>query len=459
MQSPVHRWWSSLSLGSALVALGFALATSSAAAAQPARPTEARWFKGNLHTHSLWSDGNDYPEMIADWYKQQGYHFLTFSDHHVMQTGGRWLELKQPVMIKGEVQPHGSREVLARYLARFGADWVQQRTADGKTEVRLKPLEEYAPQFDEAGRFLLIPGLEITSNWKRPATADTPELGGPVHINAINPREVVAPVPGDNALEIMQRTVDAVLAQRVRTGQPMFPHINHPNFVWGITAEELMQVHHEKFFEVYNGHPGVNNNGDATRLGLEAIWDVVLTRRLAELRLEAMYGLAVDDAHAYQEPAIGRSSPGRGWVMVRARELSAAAIVLAMEAGDFYASSGVTLADVRREKETLAVEVQPESGVTYAIQFIGTRKNYDPTSQLMPPPAGAPARKSLPHRRYSRDVGAVLAETSGTSARYTLKGDELYVRARIVSSKPKPNASVAGEFESAWTQPLVNARK
>ena len=26
---------------------------------------EARWWKGNLHTHSLWSDGDDFPESIA----------------------------------------------------------------------------------------------------------------------------------------------------------------------------------------------------------------------------------------------------------------------------------------------------------------------------------------------------------------------------------------------------------
>src|SRR4051812_40680344 len=37
------------------------------------KPGETRWFKGNLHTHSLWSDGNDFPEMIADWYKSNGY--------------------------------------------------------------------------------------------------------------------------------------------------------------------------------------------------------------------------------------------------------------------------------------------------------------------------------------------------------------------------------------------------
>ena len=50
----------------------------------------------------------------------------------------------------------------------------------------------------------------------------------------------------------------------------------------------------------------------------------------------------------------------------------------------------------------------------------------------------------------------VLAEVKGVSANYVLKGDEIYVRAKIVSSKPKENGSVAGEVETAWTQPLVN---
>ena len=48
---------------------------------------EPRWFKGNLHTHSLWSDGDDYPEMIADWYARHGYHFLALSDHNVLARG------------------------------------------------------------------------------------------------------------------------------------------------------------------------------------------------------------------------------------------------------------------------------------------------------------------------------------------------------------------------------------
>lgn len=39
--------------------------------AQPAIGVDdsPRWWKGNLHTHSLWSDGDDFPEMIACWYR------------------------------------------------------------------------------------------------------------------------------------------------------------------------------------------------------------------------------------------------------------------------------------------------------------------------------------------------------------------------------------------------------
>ena len=43
------------------------------------------------HTHSLWSDGNGFPEMVADWYKSNGYHFLALSDHNVLSQGERWM--------------------------------------------------------------------------------------------------------------------------------------------------------------------------------------------------------------------------------------------------------------------------------------------------------------------------------------------------------------------------------
>jgi hypothetical protein len=433
------------------VFLAVATLLTSAAAAT----SEAQWYKGNLHTHSLWSDGDEYPEMIADWYKRQGYHFLGISDHNVLQQGERWLELKAPVSIAGNVNQRGGGPVLEKYLRRFGPDWVEVREEGGKRSVRLKPLSEYQSLLNETGRFLMIPSEEITSSWKRPKTATTPELGGPVHINITNPLEFTPPAEADNATEVMDKVLEAVHAQREKTRQPMFAHINHPNWRWGITAEELSQVKRERFFEVYNGHPGVKNEGDAARLGMDAMWDVVLTRRLTELNLPVVFGVGVDDSHNYHQMEIGKSNPGRGWVMVRAKHLTAESIVKAMEAGDFYASSGVTLTDVKREKNQLSVAIEGEAGVTYRTQFIGTKKGASTASELIPLP-NEPGLRTLPHRRYSKEIGAVLSEVTGVNASYTLKGDEIYVRAKIISSKPKVNGSVAGEFETAWTQPLVN---
>lgn len=411
-----------------------------------------RWWKGNLHTHTLWSDGDDYPEMVVEWYKRQGYHFLALSDHNITLEGEKWIKARAPVSLGGDIQHRGGGVVLEKYLARFGPGWVEQRTVEGQREVRLKTLAEFGPLFEEPGRFLLIPSEEISTAWSKPAAGGGPEKGGPIHLNVTNIRERILPTEGADALEVMQRNVDQVFEQRERTGQPMFPHLNHPNYLRGVTAEELMRVRGERFFEVYNGHANVHNAGDESHLGTEEMWDVILAHRLTGLGLEPMFGVAVDDAHHYHTQRLGKQNAGRGWVMVRAPALTAEVIVHAMEAGDFYATTGVVLAEVWREGGTLRVEVAAEPGVDYTVQFIGTRRDFDRGSASLPV---APGSKGLPHRRYSREVGMVLAEVRGSSASYTMKGDELYVRAKITSTKPKPNASTAGEYEVAWTQPLV----
>mgnify|MGYP000105773651 CR=1 FL=1 len=400
---------------------------------------EARWWKGNLHTHSLWSDGDDFPESIADWYKDHGYHFLALSDHNRMLEGEQWVT---------ESQKHHFPEALEKNRRRFGADWLVRRDHHGTNQYRLKTLAEFRGLLEEPGRFLMIPSEEITSG----------HLSFPVHINATNLRKKISAQGGTNVLDVMQRGVNAVLDQRRQTGQPMFPHINHPNFGWGITAEDLMQVKGERFFEVYNGHPGVVNDGDALHLSMDAMWDVVLTFRLADRQLGLVWGIGTDDSHNYHRIGLGQSNSGRGWVMVRARHLTAESVVRAMEDGDFYASSGVTLADVRRAPGRLALEIQPEAGVTYVTRFIGTRRGFDRASvELVPPAPAKGGVRTVPHRRYSADVGAVLAEVSGPRAEYVFKGDELYVRAKIISSKPKANGSVAGEFETAWVQPIAGS--
>ncbi len=330
-------------------------------------------------------------------------------------------------------------DVLEVYRGRFGEDWVEQREDSGRVMVRLKTLEEYRTLFEEAGRFLIIPAEEITTRFE----------AKPIHVNATNIVEVIEPRGGGSVREVMQNNVDAVLEQRERTGQAMFPHINHPNYGWAVTAEDLMALEGEKFFEVYNGHPAVNNDGDDLRPSTERMWDIVLAERLSRGQ-DVMYGIATDDAHNYHEFDDNHANPGRGWVMVRAERLLAEAIVTAMEAGDFYGSSGVVLDDVAHADGRVRLRIRPEEGVTYTTQFIGTRVGYPAPMEIDSVVDGASVAK-----RYSDEIGAILAEVPGTSPSYVMTGDELYVRAKVISSKLKENPYRPGETEVAWVQPVV----
>ena len=411
------------------------LTTAIASADEPA----ARWWKGNLHTHSLWSDGDDYPEMIADWYKNQGYHFLALSDHNILSDHDRWVSI---------AKNRGGEIAFTKYVTAFGPDWVAVREAEGDKQVRLKTLKEFRGRFEEPNRFLMVQSEEITAK--------------NVHINATNIQELILPYTGfdpnksESVVNALQRTIDTVMDQRRRTGVPMFPHINHPNFKWALTAEELMQIDHEKFFEVYNGHPQVNNEGNEQHASTDRVWDIILTERLARLGKPPLFGLATDDSHHYHNEPKKTSRSGRGWVMVRAKSLTVEGLIAAMEAGDFYASSGVRLNDVRRENARLSLSIEAEPNVTYKTEFIGTRRGYDATNTEVNGEDGKPLRVT---RRYSKDIGTVLATSTDLAPSYSLKGDEIYVRARITSSKAKPNGSIAGEFECAWTQPIVGPEK
>ncbi|MEE2776264.1 MAG: histidinol-phosphatase [Acidobacteriota bacterium] len=394
----------------ALVALGIAILGLSSAWAQES------WWKGNLHTHTLWSDGDDYPEMVLDWYKSRGYHFVALSDHNILSQGTKWVHPEQAI----DEEP---RNRLRLYLERFGDDWVEIDRTAGQTAVRLKTFDEYSELMEEPGSFLVIQAEEITADFQ----------GRPVHVNATNVAEFIPPRGGKTLLEVFRNNIDAVWEQRRRTRQRMFPHLNHPNFRDGITIEEFASILGERFFEVYNGHQGVFNDGGPEKVSTEKLWDHALTRRLT-MRGQPLYGLAVDDAHVFARMTTAVPNPGRGWVQVRAAELTTEAIVEAMEAGNFYASSGVELDELHSGDGRIALRIRAEPGEVYITQFIGTKRL---------------------RRVRLGEIGEVLHQETGLEPSYDLRGDELYVRARIVSTRPKHNGYRDGEVEMAWTQPLL----
>ena len=313
-----------------------AVAAGAISAAVPGAQTPApRWYRGNLHTHTINSDGDSPPYDVIAWYKRNGYQFLVITDHNTFTDPAPF-----------DTNPNDS--------------------------------------------FLLVGGEEITNDRV-------------VHVNGIGITKPIPKQSGDSVTALLQASLDAV---RQQGGVPL---INHPNFIWAFTAAEMKPLKGAGLLEIASGHPLVNAQGDGRVPSAEQMWDEVLSVGMR------IFGAAVDDSHNFREEfTIDRANPGRAWVAVRAPALTRDAIVAALDAGDFYASTGVQIRDVRKEPGALVVELpQPTNNRRYRVVFIG-------------------------------DGGKVLATSHDNPARYTFTGSEKYVRARVEDSNG----------QRAWTQPL-----
>jgi hypothetical protein len=250
--------------------------------------------------------------------------------------------------------------------------------------------------YGKEGRYLVVKGDEVSDNCD----------GKPIHLNALNPARNVLPQGGTTVVETLQNNINAIKAASALV------HINHPNFVWALTADDLKQVEGCVLFELHNAHPSVNNLGGGGSPGVEEMWDEILTSG------KLMYGIGSDDAHTFRQPENRKAArPGQAWVMVRARELSVDALLKSLEKGDFYSSTGVELADYQVDQQGIRIEIKEKNSFKYRVLFIGQE-------------------------------GKVLKEDVANPAIYKVTGDEKYVRAKIIDS----NGNIA------WTQPVMISR-
>ena len=382
----------------------------------PISNTQGVWHKGNTHTHTYWSDGNAAPDQVVAWYVDHDYDFLVLSDHNIIQAGDKWFP----------VSDTGGRPLRANHITqlqeRFGPNWVDLRERDGKTEMRLKTLSELQAFAGPEG-LVLIPGEEVTDRWKKHE----------VHINAINTNEVIGPQHGDSVRDTMQRNLDAIAAHGRKHNRPVLAHVNHPNFAWSLTPQDVASIRGEHFFEVYNGHRSVHNEGDASHPSMDELWDIALVERLVHGAGDGtlLYAVATDDAHNHHGENL-HSISGRGWIMVQSPQCTAESLIAAMKRGDFYASTGVTLRNVHVSDNRFQVSIEPDGDAMFTTEFIGVRKN-------------TADEWTKPH---------VLSTAYGETPMYDFKGDELYVRARVMSSHPHPRPYRKGDQQMAWVQPI-----
>ena len=115
----------------------------------PSQGPEFQWYKGNLHSHTINSDGDSAPDAVARWYKERRYHFLALTDHNYF------------------TDPQG--------------------------------LDSFLGARD---RFLLITGEEVTSKYD----------DIPIHVNAFRLKETIEPFFGKGILPTLQGNVDSIRA-------------------------------------------------------------------------------------------------------------------------------------------------------------------------------------------------------------------------------------------------------
>ena len=269
--------------------------------------------------------------------------------------------------------------------------------------------------------FILIPGEEISG----------PKI---VHSTAMNIDRVLMPDKEiEEKSEIIQNHVDITLEVEGKT------ILNHPNYRYTLTEDDILPVRGLNMFELYNGHPMVANSGDDEHISTEALWDSLLTHGMP------FFGVSSDDAHYFATIDSAHSNPGRGWVMVNASALTGDAITQAMYDGSFYASNGVMLDYCAVKNGKYRVRVNAAQTLTELMSTELRGKLVEATEQGF-------RIEFIGHR------GKVLSTTNGTRADFPVEEVSHYVRPRISYFRNHPSGG--SEAFYAWGQPeFTDGRK
>jgi hypothetical protein len=334
---------------------------------QAAEENGLHWYKCNTHTHTASfpnSDANLSAEYAVRWYKQHGYQCVVITDHE-----------------------------------------------------HLTPVDSLNEEFGGDSQFLVIRGQEITQGIQ-----DSSKRIRWSHVNGININRAIMPIgypdyPTTISMaDTYARNIDEVYAAGG------MPQINHPTPVMGPHLEDLLPISRPVLFEVWNAFPSLGPLGGEDEQGnkipsFESLWDSLLSHG------KTAWGVASDDVHDYLNFDDPRApTPGKAWIVVRARQLKLEDVMDAIRNGHFYASTGVALKDYRVDESGISITIDPpfawksakeKAEVFYRTRFIG------------------------------KD-GKVLAEMAGLSPQYKFKGDESYVRTSIIDS----------DGHRAWTQPV-----
>ena len=416
-----------------------------------------RWYKGNLHLHTLRSDGQAFPDEAILLYKRLGYDFLALTDHHVVHEKEQWFKASR------------YKKFAAARLERFRKhfpDFIpdERKEPDGDVSYRLRSFSELSAAHNESGKFLLLSGAE-----QEDYLVDARAL----HCGFINTKVPHAKKRVMNVESSFANLFDLYVRTSGLDSKTSMFVVNHPFWPYfDVSPRLLADVPQIRFFEVANAISPYILTPPEGAYTADKLWDYANSCR-AFCGDPLLFGIATDDTHSYDglygELFENRRNPiRRCYVCVRAKALTVESIMGAMHSGDFYASNGIELErlDFDKASGTLSVAAKPIPGKRMRIRFIGTKKLFDynlgaPITvdlAALAEKEGKPLNKRFAPKRsiptISHSVGITLKEVEGCEASYTLAPDDMYVRAKVfVESRPDCVERTPPWTSVAWTQP------
>jgi hypothetical protein len=192
-----------------------------------------------------------------------------------------------------------------------------------KEKKEYRPLVYPLDQMNKPG-FLAIPAIEY----------DTTRSGETIHFVVVGPGYDLR----------LEKDQDLSAAMKAWWDRGAFAFMAHPH--WSLDATETLEaMSFLPAVEVFNYATSLE---EGIRGNSQFHWDRLLRQR------KSVLGVATDDSHRPGTDSCG------GWVMVKAKDLTAQAIVAALRGGNFYFSSGPRLEQVYADAAgNLHVECSP----------------------------------------------------------------------------------------------------
>lgn len=324
-------------------------ATPEASSADASRPaSDEVWLRGSTHVHAKPSGDSTepLPNVIA-WYRKHHYDFIVLTDHNKVSDPG-------------------------------GAG-VGAKLDDG---------------------FVVISGVELTHNPSGCLPIGDKSKKCRIHVNAIGPTERPSGKidwPDRKHRERLAKYQSALDEAKVL--HAALVQINHPQWYWGMTADLLAELARRgaSLVEIANIQFTKWNAGDKDHASTEALWDGALAQGVT------LWGVASDDAHSYRGDKHEQWPAGGGWIVVHARR-DPQAIVDAIAAGHFYASTGVELSHAEAANGELVVEV---------VDSAHTKIAFIENGVVVETVDGHRAHRAIPAKGYLR---AVVTRDDGKQA-------------------------------------------